>query len=49
VLTERYADLVAALAGSAATVEVEAEVTYQDGRTGRLTTEVKIGTIGAGL
>jgi len=47
-LTKRYADLVAGLAGDADAVEVEAEVTYQDGRTGRLKTNVKIGTIGAG-
>jgi long-chain acyl-CoA synthetase len=49
VLSERYADLVAALAGGVSTVEVEAEVTYQDGRTGSLKTAVNIGTIGAGV
>ena len=47
-LSQRYSDLVAALAGDAASVEVEAEVTYQDGRTGRVKTAVRIARIGKG-
>ncbi len=47
-LAERYADLTAAMAGDADTVEVEAEFTYQDGRVGSLKTAVKIATIGRG-
>lgn len=46
VLAERYADLAAALADDVSTVEVEAEIVYQDGRTGRLKTAVRVGNVG---
>jgi long-chain acyl-CoA synthetase len=48
VLFQRYSHLAAALAGDAASVEVEADVTYQDGRTGTLKTAVRIARIGKG-
>ncbi len=38
----------AALSGDRETVEVEAEFTYQDGRTGKTKTALKIATIGEG-
>ena len=50
VLSERYADLVAgARAATGTTVEVEAEFTYQDGRTGKIEDRRdRIATIGRG-
>lgn len=45
VLAERYSDLVDALAGDVSSVEIEAEFIYQDGRTGRLKTAVRVGTV----
>ncbi|MCE5254072.1 MAG: AMP-binding protein [Actinomycetia bacterium] len=47
-LRKRYADLVQALDGDRESVEVEAEFTYQDGRTGKIKTALKIARIGRG-
>ncbi len=47
-LADRYQDLVKALAGGQSEVDVETEITYQDGRVGTLKTTVKIATIGQG-
>ncbi len=47
-LADRYRDLVRGLAEGRSDVEVETEITYQDGRVGTLTTTVKIATIGQG-
>jgi long-chain acyl-CoA synthetase len=47
VLAKEYSNLVEAMAGDGSSIEVEAEITYQDGRTGRLKTAVRIGTIGS--
>jgi long-chain acyl-CoA synthetase len=47
-LADRYQNLVKALANGWSDVEVEIEITYQDGRTGKLKTNVKIATIGQG-
>ena len=48
VLRRRYPDLVEALSGDQTSVEVEAEITYQDGRTGKLKTALQITTVGRG-
>jgi long-chain acyl-CoA synthetase len=48
VLRNKYADLVEALSGDRTSVEVEAEFTYQDGRTGRIKTALQIATVGRG-
>jgi long-chain acyl-CoA synthetase len=45
VLAERYVALTRKLAGDETSVEVEAEFTYQDGRTGRTTTALQIATV----
>jgi long-chain acyl-CoA synthetase len=45
---ERYAGLARALSSTDASVEVEAEVTYQDGRVGKVSTALTIATIGRG-
>jgi long-chain acyl-CoA synthetase len=47
-LTKRFPDLIQALNGDQGSVDVEAEFTYQDGRTGKITTALKIATIGHG-
>jgi len=47
-LGTRYALLAQALCGDSSAVEVEAEFTYQDGRTTTLRTPVKLATIGRG-
>jgi long-chain acyl-CoA synthetase len=47
-LTKTYPELMRALGGDRETVEVEAEFTYQDGRTGKIKTALKIATIGEG-
>ncbi len=43
-LASRYSALVQALKDGSPSVEIEAEITYQDGRTGRLRTVVGVGT-----
>ena len=43
-----YPALIEALGGDATSVEVEAEFTYQDGRTGKITTALEIATVGQG-
>ncbi|MCX8032197.1 MAG: AMP-binding protein [Thermoleophilia bacterium] len=48
VLKKRYADLVRALSEECYLVDVEAEITYQDGRTGKLRTALKIAVVGSG-
>ena len=40
--------LIRALAGDETSVEVEAEFTYQDGRTGKIKTALQIATVGRG-
>jgi len=47
-LRKRYPDLIRALGGDDASVEVEAEFTYQDGRTGKIRTALQIATVGRG-
>ena len=47
-LGQRYGDLVRALSGDQESVEVEAQFTYQDGRTGMIRTALQITTIGRG-
>ena len=47
-LRKRYPDLVEALGGDRTSVEVEAEFTYQDGRTGKIKTALQIATVGQG-
>lgn len=47
-LRERYPAIIKALGGDAKSVEVEAEITYQDGRVGRVTTAIQIATVGRG-
>jgi long-chain acyl-CoA synthetase len=47
-LGRRYRDLAQALSGDQASVEVEAEFTYQDGRTGKIRTALKITDIERG-
>jgi long-chain acyl-CoA synthetase len=47
-LGERYAGLARALSGDEKEVEVEAEFTYQDGRTGAMRTTLTIATVGSG-
>jgi long-chain acyl-CoA synthetase len=47
-LRERYAGLARALSGGDTSVEVEAEFTYQDGRTGKIKTALHIATVGQG-
>ena len=47
-LWERYAALAKALSGDESEVEVEAEFTYQDGRTGTIRTTLTIATVGSG-
>jgi long-chain acyl-CoA synthetase len=47
-LTKRFPNLIQALNGDQGSVDVEAEFTYQDGRTGKITTALKIATIGHG-
>jgi long-chain acyl-CoA synthetase len=47
-LGDRYRDLVTALADGRSAVDVETEITYQDGRVGKLKTTVKIATMGQG-
>jgi long-chain acyl-CoA synthetase len=47
-LRERYAGLARALSGEDTSVEVEAEFTYQDGRTGKVKTALQIATLGQG-
>jgi long-chain acyl-CoA synthetase len=47
-LASRYRDLVQALGEDRASIDVEAEFTYQDGRTGRLRTAVRIASVGEG-
>lgn len=46
VLAKRYPDLVDALADNVSSVEIEAEFIYQDGRTGRLKTAVRVRDVG---
>ena len=48
VLAERYVALTRKLAGDDTSVEVEAEFTYQDGRTARITTALQIATVERG-
>ena len=48
VLKKRYAELVRALGEECCLVDVEAEITYQDGRTGKLKTTLRIATVGSG-
>jgi long-chain acyl-CoA synthetase len=48
VLRKRYPDLIEALSGDRTSVEVEAEFTYQDGRTGKIRTALQIATVGRG-
>lgn len=48
ILSTRYGPLAEALCGEGSNVEVEAEFTYQDGRTATLKTAVKLATIGRG-
>lgn len=47
-LRRRYPGLIQALGGDDKTVEVEAEFTYQDGRTGKIRTALQIATVGQG-
>jgi len=47
-LRERYAGLARALSGGDTSVEVEAEFTYQDGRTGKIKTALHIAAVGQG-
>ena len=47
-LEERYSDLMEALSGDRTSTDVEAEFTYQDGRTGRIKTTLQIATVGRG-
>jgi long-chain acyl-CoA synthetase len=47
-LGDRYQDLVKALVDGRSEVEVETEITYQDGRVGTLKTNLKIANIGQG-
>jgi len=47
-LREIYGDLVEALNTDAGSVELESEFTYQDGRVGKLKTELEIATVGKG-
>jgi long-chain acyl-CoA synthetase len=47
-LRKRYPDLIRALSGEHTSVEVEAEFTYQDGRTGKIKTALQIATIERG-
>ena len=47
-LARRYSHLVDALAAGVPSVDVEAEFTYQDGRTGRVQTALKIVDVGRG-
>ena len=47
-LKKRYPDLIQALSGEQTSVEVEAEFTYQDGRTGKIKTALQIATVGRG-
>lgn len=47
-LKKRYADLILALGGDQTSIEVEAEFTYQDGRTGKIRTALQIATVGRG-
>jgi long-chain acyl-CoA synthetase len=47
-LAQRYSDLVRALSGDQASVEVEAQFSYQDGRTGKIRTALTITNIGRG-
>jgi len=44
-LEERYKDLIEALYAGEKEIEVEAEITYQDGRKGMLKTSLKIQTM----
>jgi long-chain acyl-CoA synthetase len=48
VLRKKYPDLIEALSGDRTSVEVEAEFTYQDGRTGKISTALHIATVGRG-
>ena len=48
IIEEKYADLIAALHGDAASVYTETEVTYEDGRKGRLKATLAIRDLGAG-
>jgi long-chain acyl-CoA synthetase len=45
-LAKRYPEIVHALSGDDESVEVEAQFTYQDGRSGKIKTALKITTIG---
>ena len=47
-LRRAYPDVIAALGGEATSAEVEAEFTYQDGRTGKIKTALQIVTVGRG-
>ncbi len=47
-LRERYPAIIEALGGDANSVEVEAEITYQDGRVGKVKTAIQIATVGRG-
>jgi long-chain acyl-CoA synthetase len=47
-LRKAYAHLIQALSGDSTSVEVEAEFTYQDGRTGKIKTALQIATVGRG-
>jgi len=47
-LWKRYPDLIRALGGDEDRVEVEAEFTYQDGRTGKIRTALRIATVERG-
>jgi long-chain acyl-CoA synthetase len=47
-LKQRYPELIEALGEDRTSVEVEAEFTYQDGRTGKIKTTLDIATVGRG-
>jgi long-chain acyl-CoA synthetase len=47
-LIQKYGDLATALSGGAKSVQVEAQFTYQDGRTGKIRTELIVKTIEEG-
>jgi len=47
-LRKTYPDVMTALGGEATSAEVEAEFTYQDGRTGKIKTALQIATVGRG-
>jgi long-chain acyl-CoA synthetase len=44
-VSERYRDLVVAIQGDRTEVPIEAEVRYRDGRTGKITTTIRIESV----